>query len=198
MVMASVGDRPLTVIHTGSAAGAFLEAVSAPNRVVMAATRAEQENEPRFPGHLVDALAGDGADTDKDGRVSMLEAFNYTRLEVERSYGQANQLRTEHALLDDNGDGVGTEEPPVDGGDGAVAARRYLSPAHTTTPLATDDPELARLYREREEIRARINALQDRRSELETEAYQAQLQDVLVELALKNREIRALEGEGGA
>jgi hypothetical protein len=194
VALRALGDRPVNVIHAGSAAGGFIPALSAPGRVVIAATRLPEQNEPRFPGPLVDALAGEGADTNKDGRVSMLEAFTYARLEVERSYSRGGQLRTEHAALDDNGDGEGSEEPPVDGGDGSLARSRFLAPPASRAPAVADDPALAALYREREEIQGRINALQTRRSEMETEAYQSALEDLLVELALKNREIRALEG----
>ena len=69
----------------------------------------------------VAAFADEGADTDKDERVSLLEAFDYARLEVARVYESDNRLLTEHALLDDNGDGAGSTAPSPDSADGAAA-----------------------------------------------------------------------------
>ena len=65
------------------------------------------------------ALAEDGADLDKDERVSMLEAFTFARAEVGRVYERDNRLLTEHAMLDDDGDGdpcKGRDEKDCDGG----------------------------------------------------------------------------------
>ena len=76
----------------------------------------------RFGLHFVDAFADDGADADKDSRISMLEAFGYALREVQREYEGDNQLLTEHAVLDDNGDREGSREMNDLEGDGALAA----------------------------------------------------------------------------
>ena len=52
-------------------------------------------------GSFVDALTKDVADTDKDGRVSLLEAFRYAAAETKRFYDNDTRLQTEHAQLDD-------------------------------------------------------------------------------------------------
>ncbi len=59
-----------------------------------------------------------------------------------------------------------------------------------------DDPELARLYEERAEIQGRIDELRVLRGSMDDDAYLDALEPMLVELALKNREIRAAEGGG--
>ena len=64
------------------------------------------------------------------------------------------------------------------------------------SPETSDDPVLARLYEERREIQDRIDELRAMRDALPPERYAEQLEDLLVELALKNREIRAREGGG--
>ena len=95
-------DRRVVVVNAASASGGFVEPLSAAGRVVITATRSPSENEAtRFGGHFIAALAGAEADTDKDGAVSILEAFDYARREVARSFEATGSLATEHALLDD-------------------------------------------------------------------------------------------------
>ena len=53
-----------------------------------------------------------------------------------------------------------------------------------------------RLYEERSQIQARITELRVLSDAMQEEAYLAAMEDLLVELALKNREIRAIEGNG--
>ena len=48
-------------------------------------------------------------DLDKNGRTSILEVFSAVSMAVKQHYEQRGQLATEHALIDDNGDGVGRE-----------------------------------------------------------------------------------------
>jgi hypothetical protein len=195
-LLGTLGDRPVTVIQTTSASGGFLESLSAEGRVVMTATRSAREaNETRFPEHLIAAFTDGGADTDKDGRVSMLEAFTYTRLEVARSYERDGIILTEHALLDDDGDGVGSPAPPEDGEDGALARSRFLSPG-AGRPAVVADPELTALYGRRDSLQVRIEALRDRRGEMEEAEYEQELENLLVELALVTRQIRTREGGG--
>ena len=57
-----------------------------------------------------------------------------------------------------------------------------------------DDPQLAQLYRDRNEIQDRVNALRGQRDSMGEDEYLDAMEALLVELALKNREIRALEG----
>ena len=132
----------------------------------------------------------------------MLEAFTYARLKVLAEYETEGILRTEHALLDDNGDGEGTEEPDPLEGDGMLARTAFLTAGEVLAaermPFA-DDPELAPLYAQRTELEARIDELRILRGGAEQEAYEAELERLLIELALKSREIRQLEeARGGA
>ena len=68
--------RPVAVIDTASASGPFINKLSAPNRVVITATRSGFEvNYTRFGKYLAEAIADPKADLDKDGQTSLLEAF---------------------------------------------------------------------------------------------------------------------------
>ena len=120
--------QQVVFVNTASASGGFVAALSGKDRTVITATRTEGErNQTRFGEFFAEALSTGDADMDKDGRVSMLEAFNWARLRVAESYERDGQLLTEHAMLDDDGDGKGTAEPGQPGGDGAMARTLFLS-----------------------------------------------------------------------
>ena len=104
------GDRPVTLVNAASSSGPFAQALSEPDRTVITATKTGAErNETQFARFFADAMEGDAADLDKDGMLSMLEAFTYAREEVARWYREENLLLTEHALLEDSGDGEEVE-----------------------------------------------------------------------------------------
>ena len=191
-LLAGLGDRRVTFINTASASGPFIEALSGPNRTIITATRSGRErNLTRFGLHFVDAFAGDGADTDKDSRVSMLEAFGYALREVEREYEGGNLLMTEHAVLDDNGDGEGSREVDEPEGDGALARMVFLTSIGGVGGDQAVTPELRALHEEKAAVEARIADLRRVKGQMSLERYENELEELLVELALKNREIRA-------
>lgn len=189
--------QTLALVCTGEASGGFISSLAGPNRILVAATRtASQLNATEFGQFFADAIAGEGADLDKDERVSLLEAFLYTRAEVERYYENENELMTELAVLDDNGDGTASHDAGLAGPDGPLAATFQFGGVSGTAGQTPDDPALARLYEERAEIQGRIDQLRVHRDELGDDPYLEALEPLLVELALKNREIRAREGGG--
>src|SRR5256885_2838954 len=68
--------RPLVVINCASASAPFLKTLSGTNRVIITATRSGNElNFTRFGQYFAKALADPESDLDKDGQVSLLEAF---------------------------------------------------------------------------------------------------------------------------
>lgn len=197
MLLEPMSDRSIVFVNSASASGPFLKALSGPNRTVVTATRTGRErNFTRFGLHFADAFAGAGADADKDGRVSVLEAFGYAAREVEREYEGENQLLTEHAVLDDNGDGQGSREPGPDAEDGRIAGRLFLADGPSGVPAGTDvTPVLRKLLDEKADIEARIEALRRVKEQMELREYEDRLEALLVELALKNRQIRG-DGRG--
>lgn len=189
-----LGGRHLVIVNGAPSSAPFVQALSAPDRVVITATASTAERyHTIFIDHFVAAFTGDGADLDKNGRVSILEAFEYASREVQRSYDNDGRLQTEHALLDDNGDGAGSRQIGADATDGALARTLYLQ-ASSALALANDKPSVARLLKERSVIEQRIEALKARKAELETQAYENQLEALLIELALSYRAIRASGG----
>ncbi|MGD2121701.1 MAG: hypothetical protein PVJ76_08150 [Gemmatimonadota bacterium] len=194
--------QTIGVVNTSPSSGPFIPVLSGPNRVVLTATRTAQErNETQFGGFFVEAMSGEGTDLDRDGRVSLAEAFQYARVEVDRYYASQNLLATEHALLDDNGDGEGSGELGEDMPDGLLAGGFWLGPAGAVAagsaiPDSVTDPALRRLYQERAELEQRVIQLRALRGQMEEARYEQELETLLVELALKSREIREKGGGG--
>jgi hypothetical protein len=102
-------NRPTVVINNSACSGPFIDELSRPDRVVITATQnGDEENFTRFPKYLVAAISDSASDFDKDGRVSLFEAFIAASANTEEFYAGAGLLSTEHALIDDNGDRRGT------------------------------------------------------------------------------------------
>ena len=187
--------QTIAVINTTSASGGFVAALSGPRRIVVTATRPRERNEARFAGYFVGAYSDDVADVDKDGRVSVLEAFEYARREVRRLYESENRLLTEHPLLDDDGDGQGSLAPETGAGDGSLARRFFLAPSRGEVAAAVSaDPQLGVLYERKRDLEGRIEALRDRKAEMDSIRYETELEELLVDLAVTTRSIREREG----
>lgn len=186
------GAQHVVFVNTASASGGFVAALSARGRTVITATRTDGErNQTRFGEFFAEALAADDADMDKDGRVSMLEAFTWARRRVVESYERDGQLRTEHPVLDDDGDGKGVEEPGQPGGDGALARTLFLAAGPPRDfPDGAADPEVRALIERRGAIEEQIAALKASKDKTDPAAYAAELERLLIELARTSASIK--------
>ncbi len=189
-----VPTRQVVFVNTSSASGPFIDAMSGPGRTVVTATRNGAERYATlFGGFFVEALTSEAADADKNRRISVLEAFRYAKGEVTRAYEREGLLATEHALLDDNGDKEGSADPTPTGADGKVASAVSVGSTEAAVPLPTD-PTLRALVLEQRELERRVEALRLLKDSMEPARYQAELERLVTELALKGREIRTLQG----
>jgi hypothetical protein len=187
--------RNIVFVNTASASAPFVETLSGPGRTVITATRTgSQQFATLFGGFFVEAFATAAADADKNGRLSMLEAFEYARTEVARTYKEQGLLPTEQALLDDNGDKTGTQAPSPVQGDGKLAASMSLGSAADAAPLP-DDPKLRALYLERRDLERRVESLRLLKDSMPPAKYASELERLVTDLALKTREIRTIEGD---
>jgi len=182
--------RPLAVVDCSSASAPFLKKLSATGRVVITATRSGSENNfARFGDHLSASIADPGADLDKDGQTSLLEAFLAASHRVQEFYKQDGRLPTEHALLEDNGDGLGVaatwfqgiratkaakDGAPIDG-PRANQWHLVLSTAEQAMP--------ADLRAKRDALELKVEALRAKKATMAEEAYYAQLESLLLDLA---------------
>jgi len=185
--------QKVAFINLTSASGDMLPVVSAPNRVIITATKSSFErNESRFAQFFVDALSKDVADTDKDNRVSLLEAFKYATIETKRVYETDTRMQTEHAQLDDMGTKTGVAEPDGKNGQGLLARRFFFDAG--ISRAAGNDPQLAALYKDKFVLEDQIDALKQKKASMSPDAYDDALETLLVQLARKSKSIRGLEG----
>jgi hypothetical protein len=182
--------RPLILINTTAASGPFLNRLSAPGRVILTATRSgAEQNFARFGQYLAEAIGGVQADLDKDGQVSLLEAFLAGARGAAEFYEREGRLATEHALIDDNGDGLGT---PADWFQGIRAVKRAKAGAEVDG-LRAHQIHLIRSAAERAlppEVRARrdelelqLARLRERKEQMSEDDYYAALEELLLDLA---------------
>ena len=194
-LLARIKSKRIVFVNTASASAPFLEVLSGPGRVVITATRSGGEMfATLFGGPFVDAFSSDAADSDHDGKVSFLEAFDYAKKTVAATFAREGLLATEHALLDDAGDHQGSMDPTRDGKEGQSAAVIYLGSMRQQALPA--DEKLKALYLERQQIERKIEELKLLKSGMDPEKYNAELEKLATELALKTRQIREAEGKG--
>lgn len=113
-MFADLNCREQVFVMTFSLSGYFVAPLARRDRVVIAATEADAEpNETSFPAvfaqTLVAGLKADEHDFDKDGRLTLFDLYVAVAKEVAQGYATNELLVTEHAQLDDDGDGVGHE-----------------------------------------------------------------------------------------
>jgi hypothetical protein len=181
--------RPLAIADCTSCSAPFLAELSGRSRVVVTATRSGSEfNLARFGEHLSTSINDPAGDLDKDGQTSLLEAFLLASNRVQEFYASESRLATEHALLDDNGDKMGT---PPDWFKGTRAVKSAKDGAQPDGRLANTfvlvrSPAEAKLTPEqrarRDELEQQLAALRARKSKLEEDEYLDLLQPVLLEL----------------
>ena len=185
-----IGGLPGQVVVVNTTAGSFpfLERLKGERRIVIAATDSlAQRFDTVFPQYFVDAFAEEQTDIDKNGRISIWEAFAAATNGVRRFYQNRGQLATERALLDDNGDGVG-REAAASGEDGSVASRTYLDqPAAGAAPT---DEVLLQLLQKRASLEAEVEELRIRRSFIPQAEYQKEFERIMIELARVARDVR--------
>lgn len=192
-LLAKIKSSRVVFVNTASASGPFVEALSGPGRVIVAATRTGGEvYATLFGGPFVEAFSLEAADEDRDGKVSILEAFEHAKRAVAASYQREGLLPTEHAVLDDNGDKEGSIDPGRQAKDGQSASVLAIGSMRRAAVPATE--KLRALYAERDALERRIESLKLLKSGTDPEKYAAELEKLVTELALKSREIRAAEG----
>jgi len=165
--------RHQLVVATGSSSGALLNSLQADKRTLMTATRSgDQRDATVFGTFFADAMSELSADTDKDQIISANEAFEFASAGVDAYYRAQNQMPSEHPQSE------GTE---------AVMMFARLNPEPITNPA------LQALYKRRESLELTIVSLRKNKAALTQDDYFAQLQRLLLEMALVEEELAAQE-----
>lgn len=185
--MRSWSARRVVIVNAASSSAAFVNALSGKGRIVCTSTRsAEERNATRFMEFFIQALEEGSADQNRDERISVLEICRQAASLTDTWYAGEGYLATEHAILDDNGDGKGTRlsemDLPLE--DGKVADEVFildiLVPEGTPTDLV-------------DAYQAAIASVQDlvkRKKDLDVAAYYEDLEQLLLKAAQLNRQIR--------
>ena len=79
-----------------------------------------EQNFARFEVSISCYLSNADTDLDKDGQTSVLEAFLVASRQLSDFYDAEGRLATEHPLIDDNGDQLGT---PLNGFGGSTSKK---------------------------------------------------------------------------
>ena len=182
--------RPLAIINTASASAPFLNLLSATGRVVVTATRSgHEQNYARFGQYLSEAIADPMSDLDKDGQTSLLEAYLAAARRTGEFYQLEGRLPTEHALLDDNGDGLGT---PADWFRGIRAVKKAKDGATLDGfrahqfHLVRSESEAAmprHIRARRDELELAIAKLRESKSAMPEDEYYHDLETLLLDMA---------------
>lgn len=172
--LAGLAKQTVVFVNASSASGDFVQVLQGPNRIIVTATRTAMErNESVFASHFVLGLAEGEADTDKDGRTTVREAFDYAKREVARSYESANKLMTEHAAISD------TTLAQMVGFGGAAPST---------------DPKVIALVAERRDLEDQLTALKARKASMDAAEYDRELERLATAIAEKTALIRAARG----
>ena len=182
--------RPMAVIDTTACSGPFLNKLSATNRVIITATRSgNEESFARFGQYFAEALTNPQADIDHDGQISLLEAFLTASRQTGEFYKLQGRLASEHALLDDNGDGLGTPadwfrglravKKPEKGeaADGLLAQQFCLIPSPDERHLTPEE------MTQRDAVEKAVLTLREKKAQLPEDEYYHELETLLLQLA---------------
>ena len=183
-------ERRVAIVNCTSASGPFLKALSGEKRVVVTATQSGAEiNFARFGEYFSSAISSREADLDHDDQVSLLEAYLTASKNVQRFYDDDDRLATEHALLDDNGDGQGTPttffqgiratKSAKDGStlDGTVAHHMILLKSERETALTTLQVTA------RDKLESELELLLSRKSDIPVDDYYGRLETIMIQIA---------------
>lgn len=183
-------QRPLVLVNGASASGPFINRLSGANRTIVTATRSgAEQNYARFGNYLAEAIGDMAADLDHDDAVSILEAYLHAAAQTMQFYEAEGRLATEHPLIDDNGDQMGTPADFFQGAravrtprqdlavDGLTARRQVLFVLDSVPRLSESDRAV------RAELEDRLEQLRTQKPQLGEAAYYQQLEPLMVRLA---------------
>ena len=192
--------RRIVVINAASSSAGFINTLSRPGRIICTATKSvDEKNATEFMEYFIQSLEDGSADQNRDERISVLEACRQAAALTEAYYVGHGLIATEHALMDDNGDGKGirlvadlTGEGPAEKSaagaaepqKSALAAQCFLKDFSFPSSVPRDlvDRYLSLLNR--------VEELKRKKTEMESEAYYTALEALLVEAARAHRQIR--------
>ncbi len=188
-ILYAIPSQHFVIVNTTTCSGASLPVLARKGSIVLTATKSGYEkNQTHLAEYFIEALEAGNADTDKNGRISVLEAFNYASLKVGEYYTREGHLQTEHPVLDDNGDAQAHDRPSPDNGDGLLARTTYLDAGAAAAAAST--PGGRELEQAAQELEKQIENLKYRKSAMPADEYERELEALLLKLAQVNAKLR--------
>ena len=190
-----IGERPIVLINAASGSAAWVNGLSGPNRLIFSATKSVGEQyATEYMEFFLQALEQGLADPNRDERVSIWEVCERAASLTETWYTSNGLIATEHGILDDNGDGLGTRlvpdpirvEPSDQRRDGLLARKLFLK--DFVFPESVP-PALVQDYRQ---ALAAIEKLKTKKESLSEKDYYQRLEQQFLVAAKIHREIRML------
>jgi hypothetical protein len=171
--------RDQLIINATSASGAVVERWQKPRRVVITATKnGGEKTATRFSQYWAEAVASEAADTNKDQVVTAAEAYTFVTNRIAAAFKAETSMATEHARME--GDNAG----------------RFALARLGAGEVMPDNPEVAALLSQRGAIEQDLNRVKEQKPSLPDTQYYDQLEEVLVRLAVLQKEIDAKAGGG--
>jgi hypothetical protein len=193
----ALSGRNVALVNTTPASSSFVQALSSPGRIIITATSSGAENtHTRFADAFASAFMESAADADKDRYVSLLEAFTYSTTQTQRYYESEGELATEHAQLDDDGDGIGSRTPGMEDNADGQRAKQFVFAESENQGSSVNRAERLTLQVQARRLVDRVESLKRRKRTLGEEDYQTQLEALLIELAYNRRDYRRAEPRG--
>jgi hypothetical protein len=178
-------------VNTASLSSPFAAGLTGDRRIVITATAVPaQRYSTIFAEGFAKALTAPEGDLDKNGRISIWEAFTHASRLQKLHFEQKGLLATERALIEDNGDGVGRDAGAT-GDDGMLATMTYLDAVVETRPT---DPALQMLLQRQDLLTQQVDELRRKKATMPSAAYDAAWEKLMVDLAMLGAEIRKKGG----
>ena len=182
--------RPIAIINAFSSSAPFLKKLSGNDRVIISATKSGYEmSYSRFGLFISNAISESSADLDKDGQTSLLEAFLAASRQTEEFYSAAGRLATEHAMLDDNADTLGTSADwyqgikPSKKASGNSSPDGYRANQFCLIPSEIERKLTPELKVKRDNLEMEIIKLRDSKEQYSEEDYFKKLENLSTEIA---------------
>jgi len=134
-----------------------------------------EKNLTHFGRYFIDALAGNNADVDKNGRVSVFEAFSYAARKVEEYYKKDGSCRRNIRLSTRTG--PRTRLPCRKLGSVMHCCRGRLTGSRISATIQADlSPEAQALAREAQSLEKQIELLKSAKDEMSQADYEKKLE----------------------
>jgi len=197
-MLAPIKARRVIVIDSTASSAGFINELSGPNRIICTATKSVNEvNAANFMEYFIQGLEEGSADSNRDERISVLEACRQAGFLTEAGFQDRGLVPTEHCILDDNGDELGTRVLDISDSEkiaspdqaGKTAAEGALSANCFIKDFIFPPAVSSELSEKYIGLLSQIDDLKTKKGTMPVAEYMHKLEELLIDAAKVNREI---------